>query len=172
MLIGIEHKGEYTLMKLSLTIFKNYYRGSPFIKLMISYLLVIEQLKHPFTPVYIIAKVYSYKAYLHGVQMKEFYPIYNKETPEHFKKIFADFAETIVHSKRGRAKYNPETFVIEQEDNYLNENLITLPEQDLHNPYIKFFVERNLGWKKGTHFICNKVTSCGSLPNLRMHCRC
>lgn len=148
LLIGVERKGEYTLIKLGTTIFKNYYRGSPFIKLMTSYLTMVEHLKHPFTPLYVIAKVYSYKAYLHGVSMKEYYPVYNKETPEHFKKIFADFAEPIVCSKGGSAKYNPETFVIEQQDNYLAENLTILTEQDLQNPHIKFFVERNPGWKK------------------------
>ena len=171
--IGVERKGDYTLIKLGLTIFKNYYRGSPFIKLMSTYLVMIEQLKRPFTPVYVIGKVYSYKAYLHGVTMKEFYPVYNKETPKHFKKIFADFAEPIVRSKGGRAKYNPETFVIEQEDNCLNENLTTLPEQDLLNPHIKFFVERNPGWKKVpvSFAIGSPVLGIILLPNLRLHCQ-
>ena len=116
---------------------------------MLSYLVMIEHLKHPFTPVYVMSIVSGYRAYLHGVPMKEYYPIYNKETPEHYKKMIADYAEEVVRLKYGgRANYNRETFVIEQQGNYLADHLTTLPEQDLQNPHIKFFVERNPGWKK------------------------
>ena len=149
MLIGIEHKGsDYTLVKVGLNFFKNYYRGSPFSKMILCYLVIVELLKHPLTPIYLIGKVYSYKAYLFGASMNKFYPVYNKKTPELYKKIFADFAESVVRSKGGRAKYNPKTFVIKQHDTYLMENLSILTEQDLENPHIKFFVERNPGWKK------------------------
>ena len=102
-MLGIEHKGDYTLLKTGLATFKNYYRGSPFIKMILIALIMVELIKHPLTPVYLIAKVYS---------------------------------------------YNPDTFVIENEDSCLAENLTVLSEQDLQNPHIKFFVERNPGWKK------------------------
>ena len=148
MLLGIERKGDYTLIKLGTTIFKNYYRGSPFINIIVACLITSELIKHPLTPIYVVGKVYSHKAYTFGLSMKEFYPVYNRETPENFKKIFADFAETIVRSKAGRAKYNPETFVIEMGDTHLTENLTVLSERELENPHIKFFVERNPGWKK------------------------
>ena len=150
MLIGIERKGEYTLLKTGLTTFKNYYRGSPFIKLILLCLATGELLKHPLTPVYVVGKVASYKAYLVGLSMNKYHPVYNKETPELYKKIFADFADSVVRSFGGRAKYNPETFVLEQEDVYLEENLQTVSEQDLQNPHIKFYVEKNPGWKKVT----------------------
>ena len=148
MLVGIDHKGDYTLMRIGFTIFKNYYRGSPYLNITLSCLLIAELLKHPLTPVYMVGKLYSYKAYLIVTPMREMYPVYDRETPEHYKKVFADFAEKIVRFKGGRAKYNPETFVIEQEDNHLAENLTTLSEQDLLNPHIKFFIERNPGWRK------------------------
>ena len=80
--------------------------------------------------------------------MKESHPVYNRETLEQFKKIFAQFAETYVNSKPDRAKFNPETFVIEQDDSHVMENLAVLSEHELQNPHIKFFVERNPGWKK------------------------
>ena len=80
--------------------------------------------------------------------MSEFYPVYNRETPENFKKIFAEYAAAIVALKGEGAKYNPETFVIEQESNHLLDHLTVLSERDLQNPHIKFFVERNPGWKE------------------------
>ena len=80
--------------------------------------------------------------------MAEYHPVYNRETPEQFKKIFAELAETYISSKPGRARYNPETFVIEQEDSSVAENLAVLSEHELQNPHIKFFVDRNPGWKK------------------------
>ena len=83
--------------------------------------------------------------------MKGFHSTYDKGTPEQHKKIFAEFAEVHISSKAGKAKYNPETFVIEQEDSYVVENLTILSEQDLQNPHIKFFVERNPGWRKVHH---------------------
>ena len=148
MLLGIEHKDDYTLIKYGLMTFKNYYRGSPFIPIITAALILCELIKHPLTPVYLIAKVYSYKAYLSAQLVNECYPVYNRETPEHIKKIFADFAAGVVNSKAGRAKYNPDTFVIENEDSHLVDSLTVLSQQDLQNPHIKFFVERNPGWKK------------------------
>ena len=56
-----------------------------------------------------------------------------------------------ISSKAGKRKYNPEAFVIEQEDSCVVENSTILSEQDLHNPHIKFFVERNPGWRKVHH---------------------
>jgi hypothetical protein len=148
MLLGIERKGDYTLLKLGTTLFKNYYRGTPFINLIVASMTASELIKHPLTPIYTIGKVYSPKAYVYGLTMKEFHPIYNRETPEQYKKIFAEFAETHISSKAGRAKYNPETFVIEQEDSAVAEHLTVVSERELENPHIKFFVERNPGCKE------------------------
>ena len=148
MLLGIEHKDDYTLMKTGLATFKNYYQGSPFMKIILVALIMSELIKHPLTPVYLIAKVYSYKAYLFALSARDCYPAYDRETPAHLKKIFAEFAAGVVDSKAGRAKYNPDVFMIENEDSCLAENLTVLSEQDLQNPHIKFFVERNPGWKK------------------------
>ena len=149
MLLGIEHKGDYTLLKLGVTTFKNYYRGGPLIKIIFASLTLSELFKHPLTPIYVVGNFYSPKSYVIGLSsMKEFHPVYNRETPEQFKKIFAQFAETYVNSKPDRAKFNPETFVIEQDDSHVMENLAVLSEHELQNPHIKFFVERNPGWKK------------------------
>ena len=87
MLLEIEHKGDYTQIELGLMLFKNYFRGSPFFKITVASLS--ELLKHPLTPIYVIGKVCSPKAYVFGLSMNEYYPVYNKETPEYFRKIFA-----------------------------------------------------------------------------------
>ena len=148
MMLGIEHKGNYTLLKVGGTTFKNYYRGNPFINIIVASLIFSELLKHPLTPIYIVGLVYSPKSYVVGLSMKEYYPVYNRETPEQFKKIFTEFAETYVSSRPGRAKFNPETFVVEQEDSQLMENLTVFSEHELQHPHVKFFVDRNPGWKK------------------------
>ena len=150
-MLGIERNADHTLLKLGTTTFKNYYRGTPFIKLIIASLTVRELIRHPLTPIYTIGKVYSPKAYVFGLSTKGFHPVYDKETPEQYKKIFAEFAEMHISSKAGKAKYNAEPFVIEQEDSHVVENLTILSEQDLQNPHIKFFVERNPGWRKVRH---------------------
>ena len=80
--------------------------------------------------------------------MSEYYPIYDKETPEHFKKMFAEYAESFMRTTGNQAKYHPETFIIEQEELILEKSLSTVTESDLQNPHIKFFVERNPGWTK------------------------
>ena len=148
MLLGIERKGDYTLLKLGVTTFKNYYRGGPLIKIILASLVLSELFKHPLTPIYVLGIIYSPKAYIFGLSTKEYHPVYNRETPEQFKKIFAEFAEVYVNSKPDKAKYNPETFVIEQDCSHVMENLAVLSEHELQNPHIKFFVERNPGWKK------------------------
>lgn len=159
MLTKISHKTNYTQIEIGRTLFKTYYRGSPFIKIIISSLILGEIVRHPQTPIYIIGIIATHKAYLVGVSMTEYYPIYNKETPEHFRKMFAEYAESYVNTKGNQAKYNPETFVIEQEEIKLEENLSTVTERDLQNPHIKFFVERNPGWTKVHMYIPSPYTS-------------
>ena len=148
MLVRIEHKGDYTVINTGRTAFKDYYRGSPYIKIILGSLIIGELFKHPLTPIYLVGFVVSYKAYLVGKSWREFYPVYNRETPEYLKEILANAAAAMVTTLKGRAKYNPETFVLEQENVYLLENLSTVSEQDLRNPHVKFFVERNPGWRK------------------------
>ena len=78
MLLGIERKGSYTLIKSGLATFKDYYRDSLFMKMILIALIMSELIKHPLTPVYLIAKVYSYRAYLFALSARECYPAYNK----------------------------------------------------------------------------------------------
>ena len=147
-LVKIEHKANYTLIEIGRTMFKTHYRGSPFFKITLSSLIFSEIVHHPRTPIYVIGCVINYKAYLFALSTMEFYPIYNKETPEQFKKMFDEFAASFIRTVGRYMKYNPETFVIEQEEVILKESLSVVTERDLQNPHIKFFFERNPGWRK------------------------
>ena len=151
-LVKIQHKANYTQIEFGRIVFKTHYRGSPFLKIALSSLILSEIVRHPRTPIYVIGSVISHKAYLVGLSTIEYYPVYNKETPEHFKKMFAEYAASLVRIKGSHMKYNPETFVIEQEELILEESLSVVTERDLQNPHIKFFVERNPGWRKASTF--------------------
>ena len=152
-LVKIEHKANYTQIELGRTVFKTHYRGSPFLKITLVSLIFSEIVRHPRTPIYIIGNIISHKAYLLGLSTIEYYPVYNKETPEHFKKMFAEYAASFVCTKGNHVKYNPGTFVIQHEEISLEESLSVVTERDLENPHIKFFVERNPGWRKVSSYL-------------------
>ena len=79
------------------------------------------------------------------MKFKESYPRYDRETPEHIKKIIDDYGQSELHEGD---TYDEETNIIKQEVAHLPENLTAVSEKDLMNPHIKFFVERNPGYKK------------------------
>ena len=116
------------------------------LSLMICVLLICTELIfHPFTPLYLVGKAISYHSYLVAMKFKESYPRYDRETPEHFKKILNEFAQSELH---GGDSYDEETNVIKQRQAKLQENLSAISERDLKNPHIKFFAERNPGHKE------------------------
>ena len=80
-----------------------------------------------------------------ATRFKECYPRYDRETPEHFRKIINEFAKSEL---REGDTYDEETNVIKQKLVHLPENLAAVSEKDLQNPHIKFFVERNPGYTK------------------------
>ena len=149
MFVKIEHKADYTQIEIGRTAFKTHYRGSPFLLVIISSLALRELIRHPRTPVYFIGNLISYKAYLVPISSSsEYYPVYNRETPERFKKMFDEYAASFMSSVGKQMKYNPETFVVEHEGIILDESSSVVTERDLQNPHIKFFVDRNPGWRK------------------------
>ena len=149
LLIGINHKKDHTVISVGLANFKNHYRGSPFMNITLTGLALGELLRHPFTPIYFVGKMYSYMPYLSATRLSsKVYPCYDKETPKEIKKVIDEYGENYVKIKGGNLKYNPETNVIETEDGHLAENLAALSERSSSNPHAKFFFERNSGWKK------------------------
>ncbi len=104
-----------------------------------------ELLLHPLTPLYVVGKSFGYKSYLVARKFTRSYPRWGKETPAHFKEIFKEYAESV---KDDGDMYDEETGVLKQERSHLRENLLAVSEQDLQNPDIKYFVERNPGYLK------------------------
>lgn len=94
-----------------------------------------------------VSKIYSLKPYVVGMKFKHFYPRCDAETPKEMKNILDEFAMSV---KRPTETYDPNTHVISAERNYsqLKDYLTTLSKQDLENPHIKYFVEKNPGWQK------------------------
>ena len=136
MLIQISHKSNYTLIELGRTTFKTHYRGSPFLKIVLNCLILGELLQHPLTPVYVVGKVFTHASYLYGVTLRECHPVYDKETPDYYREIFAEFAASALSPKGEKLKYNPETFVLEQEGGCLEDNARVLTEEELQNPHV------------------------------------
>ena len=110
-------------------------------------------IRHPLTPVYIVGKAYGYKSYLFALKFKESYPRYDRETPEFFKKMFKEYAQSVMAEGD---TYDEDTNVLEQERTHLTENLLAT-EQDLKSPHIKFFVERNPGYAKVSKQMSSKM---------------
>ena len=104
-----------------------------------------ELILHPFTPLYMVAKLISYHSYMVAMKFKESYPRYDRKTPEYFRKILDEFAQSELHSGDS---YDEETNVLKQRQARLQENLAAISERDLQNPHIKFFAERNPGHKE------------------------
>ena len=104
-----------------------------------------ELIFHPFTPLYVVGKAFTYKSYMMIIKFREFYPRYDRGTPEFFKNIIHDYAQSV---KRPNETYDPETFVLERELSQARRFLAPISEKDLLNPNIKFFNEWNPGWRK------------------------
>ena len=86
------------------------------------------------------------------IKFKEAYPRYDRETPEFFKNMLNDFAEGL---KKPNETYNPETFVLEREVSHVKNFVAPISEKELLNPNIKFFNERNPGWRKVCFYLSN-----------------
>ena len=147
-----EHKGiKYTLIKLGLSFFQNYYRGGPLMYYVIAYHVMKELVSHPFTPLYIVGKSFSYKSYVAMCKANSYaYPRYDRDTPEFEKELINEYGESV---KAPNEVYNPDTFILERERTAMKEGVAVLSDSALRDPHIKFFNERNPGWTKGHQLI-------------------
>ena len=73
------------------------------------------------------------------------YPRYDCDTPEDFKKVLSEYAHSVMTKKD---KYNPDTCILEQGKTQLKDSLQAVTEQDLQNPHVKYFIEKNPNWVK------------------------
>ena len=157
MLMGVDRRQEmggvrYTLIRLGLSFFQNYYRGGPLLYYVMAYHVVKELLLHPLTPLFVVGKIFSYKSYValcHNIA--RYYPRHGVATPDFARGVINRYGEAM---KTPSEEYDKETFVLKRERTSLKEGVATPSHDDLHDPNIKFFVERNPGWVKGHQMIC------------------
>ena len=136
-----------TILKMGLALFHNYYQGGPFLYYILLYHLIREKMFHPRTPLYVTAKLFSYKSYLVFVNsIKKVYPRYDEPIPDFERQILDDFAKTVCFPNE---VYYPESFVLERELSSMKTHVAVLTERDLENPHIRFFATQNPGWEKG-----------------------
>ena len=157
----------YTLIRIGLSFFENFYRGGPLIYCIVSYYILIQLLSHPLTPVYIAGKVFSHIGYVALTKnVKEVYPRFDAETPPFIKKLIDDYAESVRHTDE---EYDKETCVLKRELSTVKESVAPISPLDLKNPHIQFFDSQNPGWRKGHMLIIMAKVSWSDL--LRIFCR-
>ena len=151
MLMGVDKRElnglKYTLIRLGLAFFQNYYSGGPLLYYVTAYHILKQLILHPLTPLFVVGKAFSYKSYLLMCNYCSLsYPRYDRETPQFAKEVINEFAKSC---KSPSEEYDEETFVLKREKTRIRPGLVEVTEKELKNPNIKFFVERNPGWAKG-----------------------
>jgi len=87
----------------------------------------------------------TYKPYLMVQLHRECYPHYAKEAPEEVKQIAEEFAGAVSWQDDS---YDRDTFVLRRRIGVIKEHVAPISDRDLRNPHIKFFNERNSGWRE------------------------
>jgi hypothetical protein len=150
-LLGVDRKElngvKFTLIRLGLSFFENYYRGGPLLYYVFAYHIMKEMILHPLTPLFVIGKAFSYKSYLILCKtISRAYPKYNTETTDFARSLLNNYGMSV---KFPGEEYDPETFVLKREKTAIKKGVAVLQPDDLKDPHIKFFVDRNPGWVKG-----------------------
>ena len=112
-----------------------------------------ELILHPFVPVYLITKMSTYKAYLISTSYPDSHPRYDKEAPEEIKKIAEEFVRSI---QSPEDEYDRDTFVLRRRTVIVNTHMAEISERELQNPHIRFFNERNPGWREVSGAFCRQ----------------
>ena len=148
---AIEQK-QYTLIQLGLALFQPYYRGGPLLYFVTAYHIMKELVLHPFTPLYVVCKLFSYKSYVALARiLKKVYPRHNAATPPFEKAIIDEFGFRIAGP--GGDVYNRDTCVLEREHAALKHYVAPITDKEKRNPHIRFFLKQNPGWARG-HCLC------------------
>ena len=141
----------YTLIRLGLSFFEKSYSGGPLMYYVVAYHILIQFLRHPWTPLYLTGKAFSYKGYLAMINsVKQLYPRFNVKTPPFIKKIIDSYALSVKHANE---EYDSETCVLKRELSCIKESVAPISHADLSNPHIQFFSHQNPGWYKGHQLI-------------------
>ena len=161
MMLGINHREQdgkkYTLVRLGLAFTQRNYQGGPLLYYVVLYHVLKELLCHPFTPIYIVGKAFSYKSYLIMTKIfQSMYPRYDTTVPPFEQKLIDNFAEEV---RMEGDVYDPKRCVIERTISSTKEFVAPISAQELKNPHIKFFQETNPGWQQGHQLVTlGKVT--------------
>ncbi|KJE88466.1 hypothetical protein CAOG_00120 [Capsaspora owczarzaki ATCC 30864] len=145
---GQSYNGKsFTLFKTGLALFKASNRGGPLIYLAFFYFFIKELIWHPFTPLYGVFKCFSVKSYLMAKRSSEsVWPQAGVPTPAWEQSLIDSFG---VKTATGQEVYDPVTGVINRTTTALRPDVAPISEEDLKNPDIRFFAERNPRWDQG-----------------------
>jgi hypothetical protein len=116
--------------------------------------MIILKAKYPTRPVWWFLISKGYKTYLLlANNFLNYYPRYDKETPDEHHALIEGLSEKLYPGK-----YNRETGVIEfgeNEHEHLKDSIAEITDEIKNKyPKIKFFGERNPDWKKGNELAC------------------
>ncbi len=157
LLLGIDNKTsdsgkKYTLIRIGLSLFQNYYQGGPLMYYVGAYFVLKELFWHPRTPVYLAGKAFSFKSYMVLANtIKEFYPRHDIPTPDFEKSIIDEFGRGIATASE---VFDEVHGVLKRELSQVREHVAHISEEELQNPHIRFFTEWNPGWTKGHQMCC------------------
>ena len=80
---------------------------------------------------------------------KEFYPRYDKETPKDIKKIM----DKLAYLKFPK-NYNGKSIIHFEDTDRLSKRYAVIPQKELKNPHIQFFLNSNPNYTKGDNLVC------------------
>ena len=95
----------------------------------------------------------TYKSYLISTSYPDSHPRYDKEAPEEIKKIAEEFVRSI---QSPEDEYDRDTFVLRRRTVIVNTHMAEISERELQNPHIRFFNERNPGWREVSGAFCRQ----------------
>lgn len=110
--------------------------------------MLSEDYLDDFFYLFLISK--GYRTYRILQYFKDFYPCYNKLTPEFEQKIIDTFGTQY------STNYKPETGIIYsyKDKDRLKKGVLEIDGHHMKNPHIKYFSERNPNWNVGDELVC------------------
>lgn len=134
------------------TILEKQYWGSTALHKEFLQYVIKKKLKHPTRKYYWFLISKGYKTYLlMANNFINYYPRFDKATPEKESQIIAAFSKTLYPKY-----YNHEKGLIEfpYESARLKNGVAPISDQDLQHPKISFFQTKNPEWESGTELPC------------------
>lgn len=142
-------------------IHKNYWAHNNLANVWLQY--AIKKQKEFNTCLYwlLISKGYKTYKYLNTF-FKEYYPNPNKQTPEFEQQIIDKFGTTF-----HKNEYDPKRGILymNKKKDYLKREYASIPENQLKDRTVKFFIEKNPEYYEGNELICVTNLSEGNINN-------